>query len=55
MTSKELSLQLDELISNTENPAYIAEDLQYECLECGKPMEKDITYCSNDCFKASQL
>jgi ABC-type proline/glycine betaine transport system ATPase subunit len=54
MTSKELSLQLDELISNTTNPSII-EDLQYECLECGKPMERDVVYCSHDCFEAAQL
>lgn len=27
----------------------------YECSECGGVMETDKTYCSNDCFKASQL
>lgn len=28
---------------------------EFECSECGKPMDKDKVYCSDACFKASQL
>lgn len=31
------------------------ETKEFECTECGKPMETDKTYCSDACFKASQL
>lgn len=55
MTSKQDELELSQLIENTTNPSYFMEDLEYECSECGKLMEEDITYCSNDCFKAAQL
>jgi hypothetical protein len=27
---------------------------EYECRECGKPMDKD-DYCSNTCWEASML
>jgi len=30
-------------------------EVEFECSECGKVMETDKTYCSNDCFKSSQL
>lgn len=28
---------------------------EYECRECGAPMDNDNYYCSRDCFKASML
>jgi predicted nucleic acid-binding Zn ribbon protein len=28
---------------------------EFECSECGTPVEKEGQYCSNACFKASQL
>ena len=31
------------------------EEPEFECSECGEPMETDKTYCSDACFKASQL
>lgn len=28
---------------------------EFECTECGKPMDSDKGVCSNACFKASML
>lgn len=29
------------------------EQKEYECSECGKPLETDAGYCSGTCFEAS--
>ena len=34
------------------NPAY---EPEYECSECGTPLETDDGYCSGTCFEASML
>jgi len=31
------------------------EEKEFECYECGVLMDKDIMYCSKDCYKASML
>ena len=31
------------------------EQKEFECYECGALMDKDIMYCSKDCYKASML
>ena len=31
------------------------EEKEFECYECGALMDKDIMYCSKDCYKASML
>ena len=30
-------------------------DREYECQECGTQIDKENSYCSRDCFKASML
>lgn len=32
-----------------------AEQPEYECSECGKPLHQDKEYCSQSCFNASML
>ena len=31
------------------------EQKEYECSECGKPLDTDDGYCSGTCFEASML
>jgi len=31
------------------------EQKEYECSECGEPLETDAGYCSGTCFKSSML
>ena len=31
------------------------EQKEYECSECGKPLETDDGYCSGTCFEASMI
>jgi predicted nucleic acid-binding Zn ribbon protein len=33
----------------------IEDDKEFKCTECGKPISTDKQYCSDACFKASQL
>jgi hypothetical protein len=36
------------------NPAYDMEG-EFECPECGTPVENEYQHCSRDCFKASMI
>ncbi len=31
------------------------DDKEFDCLECGTPIEREYGYCSWDCHKASML
>lgn len=31
------------------------EESEFECSECGTPVDREGDYCSNACFKAGQL
>tara|TARA_R110001632_G_scaffold95637_2_gene201761 strand:- start:6932 stop:7069 length:138 start_codon:yes stop_codon:yes gene_type:complete len=39
---------------NYGNPAYENDD-QFECTECGTPVDKEFSVCSGTCFEASML
>tara|TARA_R110001592_G_scaffold14653_1_gene65323 strand:- start:13891 stop:14028 length:138 start_codon:yes stop_codon:yes gene_type:complete len=39
---------------NYGNPAY-ENDAEFECTECGTPVEREGTVCSGTCFEASMI
>jgi len=39
---------------NYGNPAY-ENDEEFECTECGTPVDKEFSVCSGTCFEASML
>ena len=54
--SEEVLVNTDKGFCHLDIIYHITEvEFGYECAECGKVIETDKTYCSDDCFKASQL
>jgi hypothetical protein len=51
---QKLKIKINMDIVDYGNPAY-EDDKEFECTECGSPVETEGSVCSRDCFNASML